>query len=267
MDLQLALILALTFVIHLIGTLAYAFRIAGVRTGNIAIAFSLFNVLVLVSRISNSFQGPFLAKRVETAILEPAIHHLARDFSLVLAAASLATLAGGLLIPTFQRYSSVAVAAFRRTRSVPRLMLRAATPRGVSLLAEAARMPARANVSHFRLGGAVPVGIVVMNVVATALWTVGVLAAIYAGALEPDFRVTAATLSSIINGLATILMFVVVDPYLSGLTDDVVAGRASEADFRRAVVWMVASRFAGTLLAQALLVPSALVIAFVAGIL
>src|SRR5204863_2221176 len=65
MDIQLAVICALTFIIHLIGTLAYSVRIAGVRTRRIAVSFALFNVLVLLSRTSNSFQGPFLAKRVE----------------------------------------------------------------------------------------------------------------------------------------------------------------------------------------------------------
>ena len=68
MDRQLTIICALTFVIHLIGTLAYAVRIAGVRTGRIAVSFALFNILVLVSRTSNSFQGPFLAKRIERNI-------------------------------------------------------------------------------------------------------------------------------------------------------------------------------------------------------
>ncbi|MDN2581919.1 DUF2837 family protein [Aquibium sp. ELW1220] len=89
-----------------------------------------------------------------------------------------------------------------------------------------------------------PAGIVVINVAATAMWTVGVLASIYAGSLEPDFRVTAATLSALVKGVATILLFVVIDPYLSGLTGDVVDGRASEVDFRRAIIWMVTSRLA-----------------------
>ena len=102
MDTQLLLILVLTFVIHLVGTLAYAFRIAGIRTGHIAIAFSLFNLLVLVSRISNSFQAPFLAKRVENAINDVAMHDLRTDFALVLVSASLATLVGAALIPTIQ---------------------------------------------------------------------------------------------------------------------------------------------------------------------
>jgi hypothetical protein len=39
---------------------------------------------------------------------------------------------------------------------------------------------------------------------------------------------------------------------------------AACAEFRRAIVWLVGSRLAGTLLAQALLVPSAMLIVFVA---
>ena len=68
MDWPLFNICLLTLVIHLIGALAYAARIAGVRTSKIALSFALFNVLVLVSRTSNSFLGPFLAKRIENAI-------------------------------------------------------------------------------------------------------------------------------------------------------------------------------------------------------
>ena len=67
-----------------------------------------------------------------------------------------------------------------------------------------------------------------------------------------------------INGVATILLFVFIDPYLSILTDDVTEGKVSESYFRRAVVWMVGSRFAGTVLAQLLLVPSAYLIIGVA---
>src|SRR5258707_14650136 len=79
MDANLLFICFLTLVIHIVGTLAYAVRIAGVRTRRIAISFSLFNILVLVSRTSNSFQGPFLAKRIESRLLaghvsQPLLH-------------------------------------------------------------------------------------------------------------------------------------------------------------------------------------------------
>ena len=43
------------------------------------------------------------------------------------------------------------------------------------------------------------------------------------------------------------------------MTDDVLEGRVSESEFRQAIVWL-----AGTLLAHALLVPSALLIVFMA---
>jgi hypothetical protein len=48
------------------------------------------------------------------------------------------------------------------------------------------------------------------------------------------------------------------------MTDDVVEGREEESSFRRTIVWLVGSRFAGTLLAQALLIPAASFIVFVA---
>lgn len=89
-------------------------------------------------------------------------------------------------------------------------------------------------------------------------------AALYAGVLDPSVQVTSSTLSSIINGGATVMMAVFIDPHMSGMTDDVIEGKVSETQFRRAVVWLVASRLSGTLLAQALLVPSALLITMVA---
>jgi hypothetical protein len=79
-DTQLLLICFLTFVIHLIGTLAYSVRIAGIRTKRIAVSLALFSILMLVSRTSNSFLGPFLAKRVETSLGSLAGASLLGDF-------------------------------------------------------------------------------------------------------------------------------------------------------------------------------------------
>jgi hypothetical protein len=80
MNAQLALICFLTFLIHLIGTLAYSVPLTGIRTRRIAVSFALFNVLVLVSRTSNSFQSPFLAKRVEQNLAQSGSHGLLADF-------------------------------------------------------------------------------------------------------------------------------------------------------------------------------------------
>src|SRR6266480_220319 len=109
MDFHLIVLCVLTFIIHLIGTLAYSVRIAGVRTRRIAVSFALFNVLVLLSRTSNSFQGPFLAKRVEGSLAHAGSYNLLADFRWLLLSATLATVLGAFLIPTFQRLFSRAV--------------------------------------------------------------------------------------------------------------------------------------------------------------
>ena len=261
MDKQLLLICALTFIIHLIGTLAYSVRIAGIRTRRIAVSLALFSILMLLSRTSNSFLGPFLAKRVETGIDQHvAANTLLGDFRWLLFSASLATILGAILIPTFQRAFCRAVEHFQVHRSVPKLLLHAVFKGGLSYLKTSASLPKPASVTGLRQQSGVSVTMTAMNVIATALWTVGVFAALYAGVLDPTVRVTSSTLSSIINGGATIMMAVFIDPHMSGMTDDVIEGKIEESQFRRAVVWLVGSRLAGTLIAQFLLVPSAVVI-------
>ena len=266
MDIQLLIICALTFVIHLIGTLAYAVRIAGVRTRRIAVSFALFNILVLVSRTSNSFQGPFLAKRIEGNIAANVSHGMLSDFRWLLMSATLATIIGGFLIPTFQRIFSRAVMHFQIHRSVPQLLLHGFFKGGLSQLKDIASVPAVANVTQMRVGHGISPWVVILNIAAVALWTIGVFASLYAGYLNPELRVTSSSLSAVINGAATIMMFVFIDPQMSVMTDDVVEGRVSEPAFRRAIVWLVGSRLAGTLLAQLILVPAAMAIAFIANV-
>src|SRR3984885_87760 len=264
MDTQLLIICILTFIIHLIGTLAYAARIAGVRTRRIAISFSLFNILILVSRTSNSFQGPFLAKRIESNITGGISHGLLADFRWMLWSATLATIVGALLIPTFQRMFSRAVQHFQVNRSIPRLLLRIFFKGGLAQLKDVATTPTAANVTRIRAADGISPWVIALNVAAIALWTTGVFASLYAGYLNPALRVTSSTLSAVVNGTATILMFVFIDPQMSVMTDDVVEGRTTEATCRRAGVWLVGSRLAGTVLAQLLLMPAAMLIVSVA---
>jgi hypothetical protein len=256
---------SLTFVIHLVGTLAYAVRIAGVRTGRIAVSFALFNVLILVSRTSNTFQGPFLAKRVEQGISAAGSgSSILSDMRWLLLAATAATLVGAVFIPTFQRWFSRAVQHFHVHRSMSRLLLHTLTGGGMANLREDVRVPARQNLTGLSQGTGLSPAVVIANAAAMALWTVGVFAALYAGTVKPELRVTCSNLSSVINGVATILMFAFIDPQLSVMTDDVTEGRVSEGTFRRAITTLVGARLVGTVLAQMLLVPSALAVVAVA---
>ena len=264
MDWQLLFLCSLTFIIHLVGTLAYSARIAGVRTGKIALSFTLFNILVLLSRTSNTFQAPVLAKRIENQLGTPASAHLLTDLHWLLFSAAFANLLGMLLIPTFQRLFSRAVVRYNADRSMPRLLSHALSAGGWHQIRQNFKLPAWKNLGRLTSTRPVSPGLMLANMLSVALWTVAVFAALYAGFLHPQLRNTAGQLSAVINGTATILMFLLIDPSLSMLTDDVAEGKASEAHFRKSVIWLAASRFAGTLLAQILLLPAAILIASVA---
>lgn len=258
MDRQLFLLCLLTFLIHLIATLAYSVRIAGSRTGKLALSLALFNVLVLVSRTSNSFQAPLLAKRIEGNLAHHALENAASDFRWLLFATSLATLLGALLIPTAQRLFGYAVLAFARQRSLPVLVRRGLSRRGIRLVRRCATLPRRANLGPLEGSPcAVSQRVILLNFVATAVSTVGVFSALYAGYLDPALRVTASNLSATINGAATIFLAIFIDPALSLITDDVAEGRVREGTLRRSIVWLIGSRLAGTVAAQVLLVPAA----------
>lgn len=264
MDGQLLVICLLTAGINLIGTLAYGARIAGVRTRRIAMSFALFNILVLISRMSNSFLGPFLAKRIEVRLADGGGDALLGDFRLVLFSATAAVLVGIVLVPTSQRLFARAIGYFQEHRSTTRMLLRSATPSGLRTIRDSLAVPAVGHIRELAKPRGVGWGVLLANCLAQALLTVGVLASLYAGYLNPEFRVTASQLSAVINGLATILLFAFIDPQLSVMTDDVVEGRVEESLFRRTIVWISFSRLAGTLIAQLLFVPSAIAIAWVA---
>lgn len=264
MDRQLLIICLLTAGINLIGTLAYAARIAGVRTRRIAMSFALFNILVLVSRTSNSFLGPFLAKRIENRIVHGGGDSLFLDFQIVLASASIAVAVGIVLVPSGQRLFARAIGYFQQHRSTAKLILKTASPTGLKTVRDALHPPSLVHLRNLAKPRGVGWGVLLANCLAQALITVGVVASLYAGYLNPEFRVTASQLSAVINGFATILLFALIDPQLSVMTDDAVEGRVSEALFRRTIVWISFSRLAGTILAQVLLLPSAQLIAWIA---
>ncbi len=109
-----------------------------------------------------------------------------------------------------------------------------------------------------------PKKIILLNCLAFSISTVGVLASLYAGCLNPELRTTCSTLASVITGLSTILMVIFIDPFISMLTDDVIKGECSQLQFDRCITFIVGGLIVGTILAQLLLIPSAEVISFTA---
>ncbi|MCH5689091.1 lipid II flippase Amj family protein [Niabella sp. W65] len=265
MSSQIIIVLVLTFLINLITTLSYSVRIVGVRTGRIAISFALFNILVLISRTANGFQAPLLAKTVENDI-KAGINGHADIFRWIIFSCSLATIAGGLLVPTFQRVLSRAVVSFSHHKSMSKLVLHGFSKAGVLYFRNNVAIPVKENITALHFKEKFPWKIFILNIIAVAILTVGVLSAVYASYVDPDYRTTASQLSAFINGFATILMFVFIDPHLSVMTDDVTIGKCAESTFRRYIVYMTIARLLGTFLAQLLFIPGAELLAYLARI-
>lgn len=262
MSIQIILVLVLNFIISLIGTLAYSVRLVGIRTGKIAVSFALFNILMLVSRIAVTFQVPILTKYVERA---SGSGDLLAFFNAIILISGVAAILGALLIPTFQRILCKGVEAFSADRSLSKLILHSFSKAGIRYMKECVSVPGKEHVKQLSYRS-LPKRIIVANLLAVALITVGSLAPIYAGAIEPDLRATCIALSSIVNGIATILMTILIDPKLSIMTDDVIDGKCTEEEFRLCVIGLVGSKALGTFAAVFLLIPFSYLIVIAANI-
>lgn len=259
MTVSFVLVIGLTFVINLIGTLALAVRIVGIRTRRWSMAYALFNIVVLVSRLASTLQAPLLAKTVETNIKTGRIGE-ATEFRLIMVAAMLATLAGSFLLPSFQRVLGRAVERYYDYRSMPKLLLYGLRRQKLRRIPDYLKWPDRANVGYLRGKRVVSLPILLLNTLSSAVLTAGVLATLYAGYLNPDLRSTSASMSGLVNGLATILAALFIDPDIALLTDEVVAGQVSDGAYRRYLAQVLVARLVGTVLAQVLLVPFAYVV-------
>jgi len=263
---QLIIVILLTFIIHFIGTLSYAVRIVSIRTKKVALTISLFNILVLVSRTANTFQAPLISKIVETDVSKGIFTPRTDWFVMIIGASTLATIIGMIFIPSFQRLLTHAVQDFGIFKSVPRLIKKVFSLHTYQVITSDLVLPKKNNIKFNEIRQYVSLRYLVLNMLASSIMTIGVIAALYAGYLNPVFRTTASSLSSIINGLATIFMFIFIDPYLSVMVDDTINGKMSEMIYRRYMVMLLFSRVLGTILSQFLLFPAAFIIAKVASI-
>ena len=263
MSTQILLVALFTFVIHLTATLSLGVRIVGLRTSRWAVSFALFNVMVLVSRLANTLQAPLLAKTVETNIQAGQFDKIA-DFQWIIGFSTLATLTGIVFFPSFHRLMGKAVERYYHHRSISKLFIHGLSFRVMREVPTYLKWPDQANWQHVSKNHNVPISIFLLNVVANAVITISVLATLYAGYLNPDLRSTAASMSGMINGIATIILVLFIDPTIALLADEVTAGQHSAGYFRRYIILILLARLAGTILAQFLLVPFSYVIIWVA---
>ncbi|RJX21469.1 MAG: DUF2837 family protein [Ammonifex sp.] len=282
-------VIGLTVLVHLINTLIYSVRLSGVRTGRLATAYSLFNLIFLIASSANMIQAPLLSSLVERAInrgmaalpahapvevllaspvYQQELASLDQSIRLVILAATFGTILGGLLIPAFVRVFSQAILLFEDVGSVPRLILFSLSPRRLSKALKGLRPAAPETLRQvIRQRAGIPKGFLVLNIIVTGIYTTGVLSALYAGALFPHYRATATLLSGIVNGIAAVLLATAVDPTAAMITDQALRGKRDERDVRYMSMYLAVTRLLGTLLAQVFFLPAAVLIRTVAALL
>lgn len=280
---RILVVFLLTVFINLINTLTRSSRLSGVRTGHLATAISLFGVVYLAASFANTLQAPLLASTVEqiieqaynqsltaapdagasvtgTPVYQAALADLEGKLRFIICGATVGTILGLLLIPSFVTSFSRSITAFGRTGSVFRVIL----------LILLSFFRSGSGIIKFRLISlrtlkqilcrrmATPGAFLLWSLVSYSLWTANVLCGLYAGALYPEFRSTAVLMASIVGNASIVLNVMMVDPVLARVTDAVAAGEQDELELKQIIFYLALSNLAGTLLSQVIFEPVAL---------
>jgi hypothetical protein len=251
----------LTAVIHMIETLAYGARIAGIITKRLYLASSLFSIVALVARTANLIQAPLLGYYVDSMIFTGNIPLLRAAFRLIIFSATVGSIFAVLLLPTFITTFTYLIASLERAGSLGKMILtmfRAdhLLKRASRRLRKSLRSPRISRIFIIREKN-IPAQILFLYILVASIYTVGVLSAIYAGALVPDFRLTASQMSGILNGFSTIVLTFFIDPYASLVTDHAMVGRKKISDLNTLIIYLITGKIIGTVLGQLAFLPCA----------
>lgn len=252
-------------IIHIIDTIAYATRLSGARVGFLASAFSLFNILVIFSRMSNMIQQPLTGSLIDKASKinqMDAISIVEYQYRFIIASGTIGTLFGILFFPSFIAIFSRALFHLSAEKgSIIRLILKLFTVKFIIRGYKHFTLPRFSylkgmKIKYFSLT------LFISNMFITAIYTVGVLSSLFAALLIPENASTAIMASGLINGVATILIFLFVDPKIAILADEVSNKKGNYAELKTVTITMVTSRLFGTIFAQVIFIPAAYYVAW-----
>jgi len=244
-----------TGLIHFTETISSSMRLTGIRTKRLVLSLSFVNASLLVSRMSNMLQAPLLGGMVDTAILQNTVSALWGSFRVIIFAAFIGNLIGALLTPFAVVVFTRAIKRFDGRGGILGLVVYGLKPRVLFSLAKSFRLPSLDSFKGISLKG-IPTVFLWLNLFMVSIYAIGVLCSLMAGALIPTYRVTATQLSGIVNGIATILFTLMVDPIAAHITDQAARGERPQGDVRTVVFYIVLGRVTGTLiLSQLLFIP------------
>ena len=239
-------------VMSIVDTLSYGVRTAGVYKKRLAISLSLFNILVIVSRLSNMFMAPVLGNFPDK------VYQQAYDAADVLVALRIdlgfvigGVLLGALLTPWFINITGRGIEVLEEKGNLPATIWHGL--KRIWRVPAYARVPSAKSLGEHMNFRAIPSGFLIFNVLVTCFYSIGVMSTILAASWDHSLAVTTAMLSGIVNGIATMLLFTIVDPPAAVLIDGCIAGKRPDSHAKTMNAMLVLTRLAGCVLAVFLL--------------
>jgi hypothetical protein len=266
--------MVITFIVQGVTIGAYAARLAGVQTKRIATSISLFNLFMTAGRLANLFMvffvGPLSdgAGRAVTQSSDPALaaawqHTFELQLRLIILAGTAGMVVFALLLPMFTYLFRRGVHSFEARGSIPHALMRLVVPRNFMDILRSQRLPSFAEVRAFDWR-VLPRRLLIFNLLVTAVYAIGVQSSFLASVLDVRVARTAISLSGVINGIGTIAFTLFVDPTSAMITDQAIHGRRTVEEVRSMVFYLSLTAIIGSLLAQLIFYPAALVIEYVA---
>jgi hypothetical protein len=263
-------ILLSSFVVAIIGSLAYVARYVGVELRKPNTAGSVFNIALLLSRVAITLQVPLILKYIEVDINAGRLSN-SPSYVLVYAAMGLGILgtAGALLLFSF--VASIlrsAVSIYVETHSLLAVLRRSI---GVILDRRLGNYASYRITKGTLLGETdsrgMPKALLFTLMLTTAVNSAAMYSSMTAGLLVPEFRTTALSLSVLFNAFATFALMFFVDPRIGLYTDHALTGEVNLEFYKRLTFYTMLAVLLGSVLAIPLVIPFARIIAAVAPLL
>lgn len=250
--------MALNCAVQALAIAAYAARLAGARSGRVATAISLFNIFATSSRFAQMLYTPMLgALSDRAAAVSLGVYQM--QLRGIIIAGTVGAVLGTLAIPTFVMFYLRAIRSLERNGSIPKAALAMFRPATIAAVVGEVKfgVATRWRELSFKY---VPKDILVLNVMVTAVYGVGIVAAAYASVLQPQAARTALLSSGLVNGFATIAYNIIVDPASALLTDRAVRGERTIDDVKALVTGLSITSVLGLIASQLILLPAASII-------
>lgn len=254
-DPLLLLIMGLSAFFSMATSLQIATRPAAVKTGLVATALTMGQLIFIITRFGNMFYLPLLGNFVDQATNSGSTDILVQQVRWILVGTAFGTLVAFLLLPSFIEICCRGVRSIDRRKSMIRALLNLVRPSSWRTVASSFRRPSMLGVSFFKLG-TIPKTFLYFNIAATAIWSVGALASITVSGLKPELTQTALLLSGLVNSFAAIAFSVWVDPQAAHITDKAKAGELTEHDVMNVSYHLILGNFVGSVVGVFLLSPA-----------